>query len=176
MTVELFGKRFLTVYDHAIYRLSYDSLVPQMMGRLTPFGIASDTFDDVKASKAIRKMIREQPKYVQGWGFRDQSGTVVGHIYLMRRGGNEVLYKIRTVDAYVFAVRVFEEHRGKRYAGEMISWLMYQLYSEGIKELWLTVKKSNTSAIRAYEKLGFERVGSSKFVRVMGHNFPYRRI
>lgn len=176
MSIELLGKRILTVYDHYVYRLQYEAMEQTLCERLIPFQVNSSTYEEVQASTAIRRMMAKQPNMIYSWGFRNDDSDVVGHLYLMKRGGNEVLYRIRSVEAYVFAVRVFDDFRGKRYAGEMITWLMNSLHAEGIDEMWLTVKKENYPAIRAYERLGFERVGSSRFIRFLGINIPYRII
>jgi GNAT superfamily N-acetyltransferase len=66
-----------------------------------------------------------------------------------------------------------KKHKGNGYAGEMITWLADTLYEAGVKELYLTVKKDNHSAIRVYEKLGFKVIGKRFFVRLIKCNIPY---
>lgn len=86
MKIAIKGKNIITTYNHAYYRASLVDF-PDIDSSLTPFEVHPDNFDDVNAGKAIRKMITEQPSCVRGWGFRDQYGDVIGHIYLMRKGG-----------------------------------------------------------------------------------------
>lgn len=172
MKIAIKGKNIITTYNHAYYRGNLEDF-PDIDSTLTPFEVHPDNFDDVNAGKAIRKMITEQSSCVHGWGFKDQNGNTIGHIYLMSRGGIEVLYRINDIDAYLFAVRVFESFRGNSYSSMMISWLAKNLREKGIKELYLTVKKSNISAIKVYENLGFEKIGDRFFVRIGKVNIPY---
>ena len=173
MIIRLFGKKLLQTYNHLYYKMNYESMIPLRKNRLIPFELNDSNMNLINASSALRKMIHEQPEYVSGYGFRDSFGNVIGHLFLMRKGGQEVLYKIRTIDAYLFAVRVFDGYKGNGYAGEMITWLADTLYEAGVKELYLTVKKDNHSAIRVYEKLGFKVIGKRFFVRLIKCNIPY---
>ena len=163
----------IKIYRHDLYVLKYDEILPFENNRLKPFPITEESFGMVRMTKALRKMLLEQKEYVEGYGFKDSNGRVVGHLYLMKRGGNEVMYKIRNIDAYLFAVRVYDEFRGRRYAEEMIGWLAEKEKREGISEIYLAVKKTNASAIKAYERIGFHKIGSRTFIRIWRVNIPY---
>lgn len=173
MTITIFGKRVITTYYHLYYRLSYHDLIPTQNGRLTVFDISKVNYEELNLSNALKRMLDEQPNYVKGYGFRDLNGNIIGHLFLMKKGGTEILYKIRNIDAYVFAVRTFEEFRGRGYAGEMISLLAEHLKRNGHEEMYLTVKKDNSSAIKVYDRLGFKLIGKKFFVRVGKYNIPY---
>lgn len=173
MQIRLLNKTLLTTYNHYYYMLSFDRLRPVNENRLECFEISDNNLDLIHLSGALKKMLHEQPDCVKGYGFKDFDGNVIGHVFLMKRGGREVLYKIETIDAYLFAVRVFDEFRGRSYAGEMITHLVNKLREEGVESLYLTVKKNNASAIRVYEKLGFDLIGSKFFIRVWKYNVPY---
>ena len=77
---------------------------------------------------------------------------------MMYKGADDLEYRIRNIDAYIFDVYVNNQYRGKGYAGEMIRQLMEYLHGKGINIAHLAVAKSNRSAIRAYEKTGFMTV------------------
>ena len=145
-----------------------------LRNRLTAFKITSDNLNLVNASKVVCKEFSLQPEYVSGWGFRDEEGNLVSREFLMRKGGNQRLFKIRNIDSYLFAVKVFEPYRGNEYAGEMITWLFNKIHDEeGINELFLAVLKKNEPALRAYGKLGFEIIDSKFFIRLAKCNIPY---
>ncbi|MBQ7170495.1 MAG: GNAT family N-acetyltransferase, partial [Synergistaceae bacterium] len=175
--VKLFGKNLIRFYDHYICRLEWGKMKPVVRNRLTPFEIMPGNLSLIDGSKALHDMLSRQPEYTSGWGFRDEDGNIVAREFMMRKGGDERLYKIRNVYAYLFAVEVFEPYRGREYAGEMISWLARKIHDEeGVNELYLAVMKDNTSALKAYGKLGFEVVGSRFFARVLKLNIPYHTL
>lgn len=91
----------------------------------------------------------------------------------MYKGGNDLEYKIRNVDAYIFDVYVNETFRGAGFAGEMIRCEMEHLHHNGLETACLAVALSNKSAIRAYEKVGFVTAYDKKFARVLKINIPY---
>ncbi len=99
--------------------------------------------------------------------------NTIGTICVMYRGGNELEYKIRDAEAFIYNVMIKEFFRGKGYAGIMIQMLGVKLRKLNIKEAYLAVSIDNHSAIKAYQKTGFEIVSEKKFLRIMKRNFPY---
>ena len=59
--------------------------------------------------------------------------------------------------AYLGFMYVVPQHRGKGINAEIINALMKWAASKGITELTLEVYDQNTSAIKAYEKIGFKK-------------------
>lgn len=53
-------------------------------------------------------------------------------------------------------------HRGKSYGMELLKKAFRQWKIEGIKNIFLEVRASNTSAICLYEKAGFQNIGRRK--------------
>lgn len=94
----------------------------------------------------------------------------------MYKGSDDLEYRIRNIDAYIFDVFVNEKYRGNGYAGEMIRRLMEYLHKKGIDSADLAVSLSNTSAIRAYEKIGFTTVKDCSFARILKINIPYHAL
>ena len=103
----------------------------------------------------------------------NSANETVGIISVMYKGGNELEYRIRNIDAFVFNVLVKENSRGRGYAGIMIEELGKHLKDRGIQEAYLAVSVDNNSAIKAYEKAGFNTVCEKKFIRVLKKNVPY---
>ena len=97
----------------------------------------------------------------------------IGTVSVMYKGGNELEYRIRNVDAFIYNVKIDELFRGKGYAGIMINMLEKQLVSKGIHEAYLAVSTDNYGAIKAYKKNGFKTICEKKFVRTMRVNIPY---
>lgn len=62
-------------------------------------------------------------------------------------------------DGFIFSVCVDKKHEGKGIATAMMQGLVEQGKEMGLKRLYLSVKKDNPAAIRAYEKAGFMPAG-----------------
>lgn len=94
----------------------------------------------------------------------------------MYKGTDDLEYRIRSIDAYIFDVYVNSSYRGKGYAGEMIRQLMEYLHAKNIDIAHLAVSTKNEKAIRAYEKAGFSTVYDRSFARVLKINIPYHSL
>jgi len=62
-------------------------------------------------------------------------------------------------DAHVASIAVLKDYRRRGIGRALMYYLIKSLKLRNIKTISLEVRKSNTSAIRFYESLGFERVG-----------------
>lgn len=60
------------------------------------------------------------------------------------------------VGEFELAIFVHQEHRRRGVGSALLRALLGQAAAEGITEIWLTVERWNTSAIRLYESVGFE--------------------
>ncbi len=105
-----------------------------------------------------------------------ESQNTVGIASIMFKGGNELEYKIRNVEAFIFNVYIKPEYRGKGYAQVLLSHIQAELHHESIDSVYLAVSKDNESAISAYKKINFKVVGTKKFIRILRHNVPYYSI
>ena len=121
----------------------------------------------------LEGVVKNNRNLVKGFLFKDSSGCKAGTIWVMFRGGNDIEYKIRNIDAYIFNVYVNQNFRGNGFAGEMIYQLMNMLHENGIEKAYLAVSLKNKNAIRAYKKIGFVNVSDRKFVRILKINIPY---
>jgi len=66
---------------------------------------------------------------------------------------------VRERDAHVASIAVLEDFRRRGVGRALVSELIKSLKLRYIRTVSLEVRKSNTSAIRFYESLGFERIG-----------------
>ena len=99
----------------------------------------------------LTRLLLKNRSLCEGFIFSD-AGRPVGTIWVMYQGANDIEYRIRRIEAYIFDVYINENYRGNGYAGEMICLLMKYLHERGIDCSYLAVAKTNKSAIKAYKK------------------------
>ena len=62
--------------------------------------------------------------------FFDSFQNIIGTLSVMYRGGNDIEYKIRNIEAFIYNVFTDEQYRGKGYAKQMINLLMLFLHKK----------------------------------------------
>ncbi|SDH13744.1 Protein N-acetyltransferase, RimJ/RimL family [Planococcus glaciei] len=83
-------------------------------------------------------------------------GRLVGNVTLLREAAKKMKHR-----ANVVAVYVTPRARGNGVASRLMEELLdYANEWEGIEQLYLTVSSHNRSAIRLYERFGFEKYGT----------------
>lgn len=97
----------------------------------------------------------------------------VGCIWVMYKGGNEAQYRIRNIDAFGFYFAVFPRFRGNRYVEYFIYTMLKYLKEKGIDTLYASVRKNNTSALKAYERAGVKIEAEKTFCRLIRWRIPY---
>ena len=100
----------------------------------------------------------------------------IGICSVMYKNGDELEYKIRNVDAFIYNVKIDSEYRGKGYAKEMLKYVGMYLRYRGINYMYLAVSTDNINAIKAYKKTGFKIVSEKYFIRILRKNIPYHTI
>ena len=108
--------------------------------------------------------------------FHDSDKNVVGTLSVMYKNGKDIEYRIRNADAFIYNVLTVPKYRGKGYAGEMLRLLSDYLHRKSIDKAYLAVSTNNISAIRAYEKVGFQTEYDLSFIRILRVNIPYRQL
>jgi ribosomal protein S18 acetylase RimI-like enzyme len=68
--------------------------------------------------------------------------------------------------AFVYQVLVIPAYRGRRLYGAIMSQMADELQIEGIQTLVLTTEGSNRNALRAVERMDFQKVGQASFFRI----------
>ena len=126
----------------------------------------------------MRRYLIEQPDKIEGYLFKEKENhNVVGFLWEMFPNGNELQYRIRKVDAFLFDVFVSENYRGKGICGHMLSYVFSCAEKSQIKLVALGVRRNNTSAIRAYLKAGGVIRRKRKFIQLFHrYNVPYYKI
>lgn len=181
MRIALFGKNIFRMYQHHIMEIRYESLCKyKSFGHFVLHEVdTNNLYEEMSlvgstiSLRNLERIVRNNRTLVKGFLFKNSAGCKAGTIWVMFRGGNDIEYKIRNIDAYIFNVYVSQTYRGNGFAGEMIYQLMNLLHNNGVEKAYLAVSLKNMSAIRAYEKIGFVNVFDRKFVRVLKINIPY---
>ncbi|AYA39336.1 ribosomal protein S18-alanine N-acetyltransferase [Xenorhabdus nematophila] len=65
-------------------------------------------------------------------------------------------------EATLFNIAIHPEHQSRGYGRELLTHLINILPEKQINTLWLEVRRSNQSAIRLYEDMGFNEVSIRK--------------
>lgn len=167
---------FPVFYHHGCYVITQDTFIPSKYKKLTAFEINASNCREMKLSSNTQKMLIEQPEYFKGFGFRNSKGEYVGYLFYMKRGGREILYNIKKVDICLVGLRVFDEHRGNSYSGEIMSYVIQYLFDNGAKTIYSMIKKKNKLSIMINEKLGFKKIGNKYFVKMGNFVFPYHNL
>ena len=177
-TIKVFGKNLISTYHHIIMSLPSDS----MSAPLNSLSIECITNQPEKMINGTYSI--DTAKYLLSnnsgrcdvFIYHDTDNNTIGTLSVMYRGGDDIEYKIRNIDAFIYNVYTEEKYRGNGYAKEMICLLMKYLdgKSQFINEVYLAVSTNNSSAIRAYEKAGFIKRSESSFIRILKINIPYK--
>ena len=184
MGLKLFGKNIYQVYEHHIMEIEYKDVEGHSNNaqyKLRPID-SSRILEELQpvgttvTISNLKKLLLKNSGLCEGFIFGEMGGCSVGTIWVMYKGANDLEYRIRDIDAYIFDVFVNDRYRGKGYAGEMIRQLIDYLHEKGIDTARLAVAKTNKSAIIAYEKTGFTSVADKKFARILKVNIPYHRL
>lgn len=177
-TIKLFGRCLLVYTDHYIVNFSLNKLTY----RQPPFEVHYEkadleNVDDCSRSpfnlNRMKNYLAELPDLVDGYIFYKDDKTPIGCAWVMYRGGNEFQYRVRNVDALGFHFSVFDEYKGQGLIGYMIYCLLTELKEKGIDNMYCGVRINNTSAIKAYMKIGADIVGEKRFFRIAGIRIPY---
>ncbi|MBR5948719.1 MAG: GNAT family N-acetyltransferase [Clostridia bacterium] len=184
MVIKLFGKNIFAVYSHYIMRITASSAArSDDEGNYSLKSLNLSEFDSkllcgsTLGVPALKRLSGSNGENCEGFVLTScSSDETLGTIWLMYRGGNDIEYRIRNIDAYIFDVFVSPSERGKGIAGIMIAKIMNHLKEQGIDSAYLAVSKKNTSAIKAYRKSGFEICSEKAFARVLKVNIPYHKL
>lgn len=174
--ISLFGKCVFCIYNHYILSLDVKTTVPQQNN----LSVETVTLSNYKQCAFgsfpilfMEKYLKHQPNYAKGFLFKNPDGKNVGYIWVMLKGGKEVQYKIKHIDAFVFDVCVEKNFRRNGIASDMISYVNDYLCKMGVKEMYLAVRKDNIPAVNLYKKIGFKLAGCRSFARICKINIPY---
>ncbi len=176
-SVQLFGKNIISYFKHHIMALSYenrnDIKMDLVMESVTD--CTEKMIDGPYSINMASRIVKRNKGKCEVFVFY-YCGVEVGTLSVMYKGGNDIEYKIRNTDAFIYNVSTLEKYRGRGYAVVMINMLMDYLHNNSINTVYLAVSTNNTSAIRCYQKAGFVKKYDSSFIRVLKINIPYKTI
>ena len=177
-SIRLFGKNVISTFNHHIMSLQYSSNIAAtnklVMECITeqPDKMIDGTYSVETAKALLAKNKGKCDVFI----FHDSNENVVGTLSVMYKNGNDIEYRIRKADAFIYNVLTDEKHRGRGYAGEMLRLLSEYLHGKSIDKAYLAVSTNNIPAIRAYKKAGFVTEYDSSFIRVLKVNIPYKQL
>lgn len=106
--------------------------------------------------------------------YSEETGEPVGFLWVMFRGGNELQYRVRNIDAFGFDFFVFPQYRGRGLIRFMIKdTLRYLEEMHQIDKLFASVRRNNEAALNAYRKAGMTVIGRKVFFRIRHCRIPY---
>lgn len=97
----------------------------------------------------------------------------LGIVSVMFKKGNELEYRIRGIDAFIYNVFIKEKYRKKGYAKLMLNLVFLKLIEKGLNDVYLAVSRDNYEAIELYKKLNFKIIKNKTFIRTLRCNLPY---
>lgn len=178
MNIRIFGKSIIKKYSHRImkFNIREATSVWETENDLLFKTVSVNEQIEGTYSKSVSQKIAGENIGKCDVFVLYQNEKPLGTISVMYKGGNELEYKIRNIEAFIYNVYVAPEARGKGFAGKMMQFLMSYLREKGINEAYLAVSTDNESAIRAYEKFGFCDVENKSFYRILRKNMPYHTL
>lgn len=133
-----------------------------------------DLIDGTYTVPMQKKLINKNLNYCETYICKNKStDSTVGIVSVMYKGGNELEYRIRNIDAFIYNLMVLPSQRGNGIAGCMLLLLEEIFKMKRISSVCLAVSIDNHSAIKAYKKVGCEIIANKSFVRFMRINIPY---
>ena len=120
MGVTLFGKNIMQIYMHHIMQIDYETVQRTIKDRSTVILRKISTEDIAHELEPvgttvsignIKRLIRRNGTKCEGFILEEMGGYSVGTIWVLYKGSNDLEYKIRNTEAYIFDVYVNEAHR-----------------------------------------------------------------
>lgn len=177
--ISIGNKRLVHFYHHYIMGVSVDEFQKLCKEPLTCKLISEEDLVIIErgdfAIANMRKYLTNDKEYAEGYLFFID-GEPVGYLWIVKKGGNELSYKIKTFDAFLSCVCVFKEYRGRNIANGMIEYIVKKMRANSMTSLGLGVNTDNAPAIAAYIKAGFSVIAERKYPRVFRKNLPYYSI
>jgi ribosomal protein S18 acetylase RimI-like enzyme len=109
--------------------------------------------------KSTIDWIKEAPSHVRRLKF------YYGRVELIYNSEGFVLYAIGNSHAFMHLIYIKEESRRRRIGTNLFKQLLYQLKLYNIPILRFKVEKNNISAIRFYQKMGYDGIYTDNSVK-----------
>ena len=177
MKIKFNNKIIFETFRHYVLELDLENFDVQE-NELIVEQITKDNMNSVGSSigNTTRKWIESDYAFVKGYCFRNEDNQIVGSFWMMLKGGDEKLYKVRNVDVFFFRLEVVESFRGKKYSKKIMNKMVQLARESGCKKAAYVTSTKNDIAINLYRSIGSKIVGKRFFIRVFGKNIPYYSI
>lgn len=177
MKIRLGNKIVFETFNHYIYEYNLTGYEP-VDSSLKMVLINKDNIDDAgnALGNTTRKWIESDYPYVEGYYFVNDDNKNIGSCWVMYKGGDEKLYRIRNHDSFIFRVQVEEQYRGMGYSKQIMHSIFTLLKKKGCTNTCLVCARKNKTANRLYESLGMNKIDGRKFIRLFNKNMPYHSI
>lgn len=175
--IKIFGRQLFFKFYHLIYEfdLAVDVQKPAL-----DYEIITDNIERIDMGyfsiRMLKKVLKNNQNKSDCIMFKAKdTADIVGFALVCYKGAREIHYHIKKTDAFITALGVFKECRGKGYSQEILRGVVDICKSKNLKLLKLSVDSDNHPAINAYEKFGFQKCGEKKFIRVASIDFLCRK-
>ena len=73
-------------------------------------------------------------------------------------------------DAHLYNGEILSGFRGRGLFSSLANYILYQLKKEGFSRVYIETNLANTAAIRAFERIHAQRIGTARKYRIFGRN------
>ena len=167
--------RIFIVKRHYIMRKDLYSITPltNVSGiKLESVSSYNEIIDGLYSREKQIQLMIENKAYNNTFILRKNNENI-GIVSVMFKKGNELEYRIRGIDAFIYNVFIGEKYRKKGYARLMLNLLFFYLIEKGLNDVYLAVSRDNYEAIELYKKLNFKIIKNKMFIRTLRCNLPY---
>lgn len=174
MKLILFNKRIIETFNHNVYELYIDDLTIEK-NELVAVEINKNNINEAgpAVGRTTSKWIMSDYKYVKGYYFLNDKKENVGSCWLMLKGGNEKLYKVRRHDSFIFRVQVEKQFRGQGYSKKIMTSIFDILKDNDCHNTCLVCAVRNEAGNNLYNSIGMKLVNKRAFIRLFDINIPY---
>lgn len=169
-----------SVRHHFIMKINFNNIKCDEDDRFLYLSEVNQLSDLINGTYSIglqSKLINENKGLCSTFLLKDTTtNDTIGILSVMYKGGDELEYKIRNIDVFIYNVMIDKKYRGRGYVGIMIRLLGKQMKKKSITEAFLAVSINNRTAIKAYQTVGFKTISEKWFVRMLKRNIPYHSL
>lgn len=174
--MKLFGRQLFFKFHHFIYEFAVDDKTPNCNLKYEKVVDNLERIDIGYFSlRMLKNVLRKNSNTSECFAFIDSEGLTVGFVLICYKGAKDIHYRVKDADAFITALGVFPEYRGKGYSQEILKGIVDICRLKGLRKLKLSVDSNNYAAINAYEKFGFIKIGDKKFFRITAIDFLIKK-
>lgn len=173
MKIKIDNKTIFETFNHYIFEFNSKNFDDCNDIRKIEINKENIDVDCNAVGNTTRKWILDKYENVKGYYFLNEEFKIVGSCWVMFKGGDEKLYKVRKHDAMIFRLNVYEEYQKKGYGKRIMQKIISDLESNEKYSICLACSKKNVPALNLYKKLNGKIVEHHFFIRIFNKNIPY---